>query len=379
MKSTSPLDVLREMRRVVAPVPGAEEEQARRERIAARVVELSRELRVEQRRRLRVRVLLAALVSIGLGVVLLQWGPGSRPPQNASARVVSGRMALLEGDHSRPWTEATLDLEQEPVLQTGAAEEVALELPSRAALEVSAASELALVRHAAAGGWSERINLRTGGVKLRVPKLGNNQHLAVETADARVEVRGTRFEVRVEHDARGAFTRVDVDEGRVAVRSERGPSLLGPGEHWTSREPVAAAPPLPSAAPVPSAAPSEPERQPPARASKSPVAASEPTPDVASETSPSVLAEQNRLFQAAALAKRSGLPKLALERLETLLETYPSSELAQNARVEHFRLLRDTGQSERARESARLYLERYPGGFAAAEAQRVLEGAVEPP
>lgn len=361
-------ELLRELRRVVVPAPEPDEERERRDRVAARVLALSLELQAGQRRRVRLQLLLAAIVSLTAVVLVVRWAPWREQGVIASARILSGQLALWDGAERRPWTESTLDLSREPLIETSANEIVALELPSAAAVEVAAASELALSRKQARGGVSERIRLRAGGVKLRVPKLAPDQQLAVETADATVEVRGTRFAVRVEKDARGSFTRVDVEEGRVAVSSARGPAMVGAGERWTSREPVveAAAPvPVPPVvtAPVPEVAPAP-------VVSKPRASASEPQPSAATA---SELAEQNRLLQGAALAKRSGLPKLALERLETLLDRYPTSELAHNARVEHFRLLRDSGQQELAQRSARAYLERYPGGFAANEAKGVLD------
>jgi hypothetical protein len=384
MKATSPLDLLRDMRRVVTPVPDAEEERARRERISARMLELARELRVRRQRRLRIGVLLAAIVAVSGVVLVLKVPDPFGAGRGSSVTIVSGHIAVREGALSLPWNEATLDLAREPVLATGPGEEVSLQLPSAAAVQVSVASELGLARQAVQGGWRERIRLRAGGVRLRVPKLETNQRLAVETDDAVVEVRGTRFAVRVEHDTRGAFTRVEVQEGRVAVSSARGPALLGPGEAWTSRELAAAPAPLPAAAPEPAPAPAldAAKAQPATSAGKRAPVASEPEQapgedDV--DVPASVLAEQNRLLQAAALAKRSGLPKLALARLQTLIDTYPRSELAHNARVEQFRLLRDTGETELARASARSYLERYPSGFAAAEARRLLESGDDAP
>jgi outer membrane protein assembly factor BamD (BamD/ComL family) len=86
---------------------------------------------------------------------------------------------------------------------------------------------------------------------------------------------------------------------------------------------------------------------------------------------PSPLAEQNRLLQAAQLARRNGMPALALERLETLIERYPGSELTHNALVERFRLLASMGETAKARNAANEYLKRYPAGFARAEAERL--------
>lgn len=146
--------------------------------------------------------------------------------------------------------------------------------------------------------------------------------------------------------------------------------MLGAGEHWSSNgaeaselppaaAPAAPVPPQPAVAPAPvSALPA-----PPRAAREAPVAAPPPP-------SPSELAAQNRLLEGAELARKSGMPALALERLETLVERYPEAELAHNARVQRMRLLASMGRSREATEAARQYLERYPHGFARKEAQR---------
>jgi TolA-binding protein len=67
------------------------------------------------------------------------------------------------------------------------------------------------------------------------------------------------------------------------------------------------------------------------------------------------------------------MPGLALERLDTLIARYPDAELAHNARVERFRLLNGMGRKQEAAAAAREYLKRHPRGFAAAEAQQLLE------
>src|SRR6185503_272313 len=87
----------------------------------------------------------------------------------------------------------------------------------------------------------------------------------------------------------------------------------------------------------------------------------------------SELAAQNRLLEGAELARKNGLPALALERLDTLLQRYPEAQLAHNARVQRFRLLWSMGRKPEAVSAAREYLELYPHGFAREEAQRYLD------
>ena len=161
-------------------------------------------------------------------------------------------------------------------------------------------------------------------------------------------------------------------EGKVLVRSRDGASrFLTAGEEWRSaaEQPVAAV--QPAAPPV--AAVQRPA--PPKAPAPAPVAASEAAPPVVSA---SELAAQNRLLEGAELARKSGMPALALERLDTLIQRYPKAELAHNAHVQRFRLLWSMGHRAESMSAARQYLERYPDGFAREEAQRYASGAEEP-
>jgi outer membrane protein assembly factor BamD (BamD/ComL family) len=88
---------------------------------------------------------------------------------------------------------------------------------------------------------------------------------------------------------------------------------------------------------------------------------------------PSELAAQNRLLEAAELARKQSMPELALSRLDTLIARYPDAELAHNARVERFRVLHAMGRDAEAVAAARDYLRRHPSGFARAEAQHLIE------
>jgi hypothetical protein len=232
---------------------------------------------------------------------------------------------------------------------------------------VAPASQVGISRQRPAPDmFEERVRLRSGRVALRVPKLGARGKVSVETPDALVEVHGTQFSVRVvEQPARAPYTEVLVREGRVLVRSGAESRFLIAGDSWSSRHddadpqpPAAAAPPT-AAEPAPVAASSEPA---PARA----------RPRAHRVTPPSELAAQNRLLEAAELAQKSGLPMLAVERLDALIARYPDAELAHNARVERFRVLNQAGRHSEAAAAAREYLAQHPNGFARAEAERLL-------
>ncbi|AKU90935.1 FecR domain-containing protein [Vulgatibacter incomptus] len=74
------------------------------------------------------------------------------------------------------------------------------------------------------------VRLAAGTLSLHVEHLSPRQRFVVATADAEVEVRGTRFQVVAEDER---LVRVSVQEGKVEVRvSGEAPLLLLPGESW---------------------------------------------------------------------------------------------------------------------------------------------------
>jgi hypothetical protein len=355
---------LRELRRGVFPVPEARDEQARRERIGARVNALQRELSAQGRRRFGLFMALAALVAgMGAAVFLLR----TEAPLAASVssgesiddvRLVAGQASVRRGHELSPLAHGQLDLSSDPVLVTRAEETADFRLSSNTEVSVAPASELGIARRQPTpGGFEERLRLRAGSVALRVPKLGAQGRVSVETRDAFVEVHGTQFTVRViERPPLESFTEVDVREGRVLVRSGDASRFLGAGDHWSSDSTQVAPTAEPGSA-------RDTARRAPAR--------SEPSPEKSSVRA-SELAAQNRLLEAAELAQRSGMPELALQRLETLITRYPDAELAHNGRVERFRLLDAMGKKGDALAAARAYLERHPRGFARTEAERLI-------
>ncbi|HEU4581788.1 MAG TPA: FecR domain-containing protein [Polyangiaceae bacterium] len=368
----SPKNPLHELRRGVWPVQDADAEQRRRARIAERIVLVNRELSARERRQRPLRWLAAAAV---LGSVCLLWAlwrpPGSAPLAAAgSVQLVSGSVSVSQAGVLAPLGSVPIDVASEPILVTRADQSAELRLASAAALQLAGASEVGLERRQSARGFEERVHLRAGAVALRVPKLGSRGTLAVETRDSWVEVHGTRFSVRwVEQPPAQPFTEVDVSEGKVLVRGRDGASrMLGAGEHWRSNSAqapaLAAAPPPPQPPPLRPPPPQPPAAAPP-RAAREPALAAPPP-------SPSELAAQNRLLEGAELARKSGMPALALERLDTLIERFPDAELAHNARVQRMRLLASMGRSQEAARAARQYLELYPRGFARVEAQKQL-------
>jgi hypothetical protein len=199
-------------------------------------------------------------------------------------------------------------------------------------------------------GATQVLRLNAGWIDLHVAKLANNQKFLVDTPDAEVEVRGTRFRVTLARaDAscgNGTTTRVIVSEGVVVVRHANVESSVSAGEQW----------PLGCAAAPASAA-----------------LASSRAEDKGGGASleSSTLADQNDLFGEGLAHKRRGDVKRALVSFDRFLDEYPTSALAESAMVERMRLFRSS-RSPRAAQAAKRYLATYPNGFAQGEAEAIL-------
>ncbi len=208
----------------------------------------------------------------------------------------------------------------------------------------------------------QRLSLSKGSIAAHVAKLGDGERFIVTTDDAEVEVRGTRFEVRVgdpsEACAKGAKTRVVVSEGVVVVRHGGEEVRVAAGGRW------------------PTACGDEPARESSTAADRSGPAirkssgAAAPSPSEAT----SRLAEQNDLFAEAISAKKSGDLSQANVTLALLLSRYPNGPLAESASAERMRVLGAMHSTE-AVGAARNYVKRYPRGFAREEADALLGGA----
>jgi len=361
----------RRLRGGVFPVLDEASEHARRDRIAASIVGLTRQLetRRQRQRRWALGVAMAALVGAASGVAVL-WPLGGGPDAlelaarpSLEVRLLAGEASVHRGSDVVPLT-GSVQLDPDAALVTPPTASAELRLASATEVDVAPASEVSISRKRPSPEvFEERVRLRTGSVALAVPKLGTSGRVSVETRDALVEVHGTRFSVRVVAEAPGVeFTEVSVREGRVLVRAAGQSRMLGAGDSFSTRAPAPATPALAPPVPEPPPAQVTPEKK--TRRAE----ARRPAP------SPSELAEQNRLLEAAELAQRGGMPRLAVERLERLIRRYPDSELAHNARVERFRVLERSGQHAAAVGAARAYLDRHPDGFAREEAESLIGG-----
>jgi hypothetical protein len=377
---------LRQLRGGVLPVLDEQSERERRARIAGRVVELSRQLSTqrERRRRLGFRIALAALIGACALVFYLDLGSRSPPlatTPTAELRLVAGHASVRSGAGLAPLAYGQLALANDALLVTRAEESAELRLSSQTTVDVAPATELGVTRRQPTGdGFEERVRLNAGSVALKVPKLGSRGKVSVETRDALIEVHGTQFSVRVvERPPLDPFTEVQVREGRVLVRSSQQSRFLAAGDSWSSKDERASeadARAVPMIEPEPAPTPTREAEAPATRAASSSRRARAAEHATASASD---LAAQNRLLEAAELAQKGGMPKLALSRLEALIARYPDAELAHNARVERFRVLRLAGRREEAVAAARAYLERYPDGFAREEATQLINQLSPPP
>jgi len=225
-------------------------------------------------------------------------------------------------------------------------------------------------------GKSESFALDRGELLADVSKLRDGQRFVIQTPDAEVEVRGTRFRLRIverAEDCGDSRTRLEVSEGVVEVRSSRGSDRITAGQVWPRECPqqerdTASVAPTPNQDSAPAHA---------TTAVRAPSSGSaRPAPHVAVAPSAaerdSALMRQNDLFAAGVALRRQGDTSGALRSYEELIRRFPNSPLSENAMVERMRLLATQGKGVSASGEAKRYLARYPRGFAVEEAQRLL-------
>jgi ferric-dicitrate binding protein FerR (iron transport regulator) len=300
------------------------------------------------------------LRSRGVGLVPHSLAAVSPLGDGASLRVGTAKRPLLA--QTTVGTGATIETADE-----GGA---ALQLATRSSLVLSGATSLRFDSN----DRTQRFMLGHGGLLAHVAKLTEGQRFIVNTPDAEVEVRGTRFLLRVlqrpEACGFGSRTRLEVSEGVVEVRSAGTTSRVAVGQTWPADCAHAA---RPAAGEVAEEAA---EARPAAvAANPSNATAGSGRPGVATGPTaggPSALTQQNDLFAEGVALRRQGDVAGALRAYQDLIAQFPTSPLAENAMVERMRLLSAT-QHSRAKEEARRYLRHYPGGFALEEARRLTD------
>lgn len=307
----------------------------------------------------------AAVWLVGAQIASLhRESPANAPASIAIDVTPSGRGAALARDRGREPLKARVSVESGQRIDTPAAGGASLRLSTGTSMTLSGQTSFRVDSQ----GATQRFALQQGELVAHVAKLTSAQRFIVDTPDAEVEVRGTRFRLRViEHPeacGSGTRTRLEVTEGAVEVRvTGLGGISVKAGEVWPadcSRNEELL--PTPAAAQVSSPVPHG-RALPPKRETRIAAAAS------AEAERASALAAQNDLFAEAVARGRQGDAAGALRTYQELMSRFPGSPLAENAMVERMRLLAATpdGATE-----AKRYLARYPRGFAAAEAKKLL-------
>jgi ferric-dicitrate binding protein FerR (iron transport regulator) len=329
------------------------------------VATIERAMRARARRRLLIgiggTVVAAAAVAVLAGQI---WKPNRAAPHDAGLVAIevspAGRGAAVDRGQTEHRLEARALLESGQRIETP--------LNGGASLQLSTGTSMALAGRTSfrvdSQGSMQRFSLQQGELTAHVAKLTATQRFIIDTPDAEIEVRGTRFRLRVVEQAEicgsGNRTRLEVTEGVVQARAGGTSVDVKAGESWPAD---CTAKPEPAAKASTSAGVEAPAPKPAAVHGNDGQAANERT---------SALAPQNDLFAEGVARRRQGDVNGALRAYQELLTRFPNGPLAENAMVERMRLL--AGSAE-AKAEARRYLARYPRGFAAAEAQKL---AAEP-
>jgi hypothetical protein len=287
------------------------------------------------------------------GVALAVWVGAShvlvaRAPENLHTSVVG-----VEGDTRVVGVTGAHEVDTEAVavgpddeLTTGPGSAARATLPTGAVVEVGPATRLRFLQTGEPRALRDRIELASGRIDVRVPRLPSGSDLRVLAQDVTVVVHGTRFSVEELAGDPGSGrprVRVAVTEGRVAVYEGGEEHLLGAGDAWTADD----------------------------RGSRGDAGAAGPERAEGSST----LAIENGLLSEAMTLRRAHRPERSLALLDELLGRYPGSPLAETASVERLNALQDLGASRRLSREAEQYLARYPQGFARVEVSRMLAHA----
>ncbi len=323
---------------------------------------IERALRARARRRRLVVFGSVLAAAAAVWVVVTQLGKAHQPVAAATIAIdvsPSGQGASLSRNAVEEQLKARMPLESGQRIDTPAKGGASLWLSTGTSMVLAGQTSFRVDSQ----GATQRFSLHQGELSAHVAKLTAAQRFVVDTPDAEVEVRGTRFRLRVvergELCGAGTRTRLEVTEGVVEVRTANlGTASVKAGGSWPLDCTDKAEPP-PHANPAPEIAKhASAERKHQAHAA--PLAAADGL---------SALAAPNDLFAEGVARSRQGDTGGALRIYQELVARFPASPLAENAMVERMRLLAKTsdGRAEAAR-----YLARYPRGFAVAEAQKVV-------
>ena len=236
-------ELLAPLRNGPVALSGAADAAARRMRLLPQVRQAVREVPTRlQRARRRTALLwsgtaMAAAALLGVGIAH-NTAPVVQLPAQLSAQASELRVDPL-GHESAAWIDAagsrrpihaSAALEGSGELVAAAGSWSRLSTPQGVRVELAPRTRLR-VRAAARSLVGAQLNLVEGEVQCQVPKLGTRAQFAIETADARVIVHGTRFSVHVgtpDHPG----TCVKVSEGLVEVQHDGTSTMLPRGTQW---------------------------------------------------------------------------------------------------------------------------------------------------
>lgn len=333
----------------------------------ATILLAERAIRRRYRKRIAMRLMLAAaaVAVLGIGALRFAWHgtphlAASSPPTAAPAITVIGHpigsgATVVDTGAPAPLAEGK-HLTKGSRIFTRSDGHFALSLSTGTQLTVEEGGDLSIVE----SGSNQVFAIRAGAVRATVAKLEAGERFIIQTPDSEVEVRGTSFRVGMaeagETCADDTMTRVSVYEGIVSVRHAGREVRVGAGQSWPEH----------CTAKVDSVE----------HVAKDPAAITvsrngrATAPGPASPPAASDLGEQNDFFATALAAKKRGATAEAIQGFEAFIARYPSSSLVESALAQRMKLLRgvDAGRAKRA---ASDYLARYPHGFARADAESI--------
>lgn len=299
-----------------------------------------------------------AVTAAAASIALVVWVAasrirGARGPEVLRASVVavvgSAQLVGVTGAHAVDAEAVAVGPDDE--LTTGPGSAARASLPTGAVVEVGPSTRLRFLQAGEPRALRDRIELASGRIDVRVPRLPPGSDLRVHTQDVTVVVHGTRFLVEQLAGDRGdgrPRVRVAVTEGQVAVYASGEEHLLVAGDEWTAGD---------------------------TKAGDARARGDVGTGGGEQGGGSSTLAIENGLLLEAISLRRSRQAERSLALLDELLERYPGSPLAETASVERLRALEDLGANRRLSREAERYLGGYPQGFGRAEASRMLANA----
>lgn len=309
-------------------------------------------------------IAVAAAIALAVG---LSWLGGSWTDAVGARMLETTGTVRVAGQTAQPAPSSTLAPNSE--IATLADSSAKLETESGVRMALGSQSRLQVAGRSDSDGV-ERVELSSGSVEVRVPKLGPKRQFQVVTPDAVVIVHGTEFTVVVSNGTSDApRTRVRVKNGRVEVRRKSEVVFLSSGKSWSSKAATTQEAEQPARKPAPDDTGIRDPSDDPTKAA-SPEQRGQRSGKAQPAAKPqSRLAQANALLVRAKAAAGRGDDRTALRHLNELLNRFGDSPVAASARVERFRALKRLGRNAEAASAADEYLEKEHDGLARDEAR----------